>query len=209
MDIDLVYTWANSEDENLMALRGKYLEKEGLEYSAGKVRYQDNGELRHSLRSALKNLPFVRKIYVVHDGKVPNWIRQGSETISFIHHDVVLPDKIIPCFQSDLIEAYLHKIPSLSECYIYANDDVFFCRRHSVEDFFDEQSRPKVGAAYRCFVDGRSFDSGGYKKAEINALRAMRKHLRKFPPLFWPSSAMGLVKRFVWGGVSCGEAPSS
>ena len=37
-------------------------------------RFQDNSELRFSLRSILQHAPWVRNIYIVTNGQIPNWL---------------------------------------------------------------------------------------------------------------------------------------
>ncbi|WP_367891009.1 hypothetical protein [uncultured Dialister sp.] len=48
---------------------------------------------------------------------------------------------LIPCFNSSVIEAYIWRIPSLSEHFLYGNDDMFFYKPLS-PDFFFTQGKP-------------------------------------------------------------------
>jgi len=37
-------------------------------------RYRDSDELRYSIRSLVKNAPWIRRIYIVTDNQIPNWL---------------------------------------------------------------------------------------------------------------------------------------
>jgi len=53
-----------------------------------------------------------------------------------IAHDLIFTKKSdLPTFNSNAIEAHLHRIPDLSRRFLYFNDDVFLGRPVSMEDF--------------------------------------------------------------------------
>lgn len=152
MDVDHVYTWVNPDDWELNALRASYACKEvngHVDYVAGPSRTRDNGELRSSLRLAGIFLPFVRNTYIFGGGEPPSWLSEFGPRVIYVPQNEVIPASIWPTFQSSAIEAYIHQIPDLSEHYIYSNDDFFFARPQTPDDFFDKQGRPRVGLAQR------------------------------------------------------------
>ena len=51
----------------------------------------------------------------------------------------------LPSFGSPAIESNLHKIPGLSDKFIYMNDDVMFGREVWPDDFYTYSSGQKVG----------------------------------------------------------------
>lgn len=59
----------------------------------------------------------------------------GVEVCLMFHRDFI-PERYLPCFASPCIEMFLHRIPGLSECFIYANDDMFPLSPMEPEDFF-------------------------------------------------------------------------
>src|SRR5687767_11282926 len=67
--IDVVYTWVDGSDPEWAAEHARFRAQAGLPPSAR--RYRANDELRYSLRSLEKNLPFVRRIFVVTSGQIP------------------------------------------------------------------------------------------------------------------------------------------
>jgi hypothetical protein len=183
-DIDLVYTWVNSQDATLNAVRDHYASSEVVEdrnYRCGKARFSDHNELAYSLQSVSRYAPFIRKIYIVHAGTVPTWLRSlkwldsGSEIV-LIRQEELLPEGLAPTFQSDVIECYLYRIPGLSEHYLYSNDDFFFSRSHVPADFFTEDGRCLVGVCDRFAALGRV--DGAYADSERNSVRALQRRLR-------------------------------
>ena len=99
-------------------------------------RYRDSGELRYSLRSLIKNAPWIRRIYLVTDNQVPSWLNLESDLIRIVTHTDIFPNHShLPVFSSPAIEAHLHRIPGLSKKFIYFNDDVFLGAPTLPEDF--------------------------------------------------------------------------
>ena len=52
-------------------------------------RYRDSDELRYSIRSIVKNAPWLRRIYLVTDNQIPNWLNldENIDRISIITHE--------------------------------------------------------------------------------------------------------------------------
>uniref|UniRef100_A0A7S3VHJ2 Stealth protein CR2 conserved region 2 domain-containing protein n=1 Tax=Dunaliella tertiolecta TaxID=3047 RepID=A0A7S3VHJ2_DUNTE len=53
--------------------------------------------------------------------------QQLQQKISFVDHTDFIPAEYLPTFSAPAIEANLHRIPGLSENFIYQNDDFFAC----------------------------------------------------------------------------------
>jgi hypothetical protein len=128
--IDIVYTWVY-EDENLKTDIQKYDPT-----ALFKGSFKNNDELKFSLRSLEKYAPWYNKIYVVvRDGQKPTWLRENGR-LQFIEHSSIIPSQYLPTFNSLVIESFLHKIPNLSEKYIYFNDDLFLWNKVTPSIFF-------------------------------------------------------------------------
>jgi len=125
--IDLVYLWYG-----------------GKEPPAGvdKCRACDNGELYWSLKSVDRFAPWFSKIFVlVNDGTaIPEWLGQHPKVRVFSHSEVI-PHEILPLENPVSIEFWLHRLPGLSEHFVYANDDMFLGRDVVPGDFFDGPGR--------------------------------------------------------------------
>ena len=99
---------------------------------AGKSR----DELRYSLRSLHLFAPWVRRIHLVTAGQVPPWLDTSDPRIQLVDHRDILPADALPTFNSHAIETGLHRVPDLSEHFVYFNDDVFLGRPVRPEAFF-------------------------------------------------------------------------
>jgi len=95
--------------------------------SSSSNRYRDSNELKYSIRSLVKNAPWINHIYIVTDDQVPSWLKliSNGRKISIVPHAAIFPNKThLPVFSSPAIEAHLHNIPNLSPLFLYLNDDV-------------------------------------------------------------------------------------
>jgi hypothetical protein len=99
-------------------------------------RYRDSEELRYSLRSLVKNAPWIRHIYLVTDNQIPYWLNIDTDRLSVVTHEEIFANKShLPVFSSPAIEANLHRIPGLSKKFIYFNDDVMLGTTVVPDDF--------------------------------------------------------------------------
>ena len=144
--IDVVYTWVDSRDPAWQAARQQYGTAESGPVSADNdERYIDRDELKHSLRSLWMFAPFVRNIYIVTAGQRPAWLSTMDPRVRVVsHHDVFGAADVLPTFNSHAIESCLHRIPGLSENFLYFNDDVFLGRETTAADFFTSAGLAKV-----------------------------------------------------------------
>lgn len=139
-EIDVVFTWVDGADAKWRAKFNKY----APEYSAKSAlfaddpaRFTNHNELFFSVNSVLKFMPWVRHIFIVTDAQIPDWLDAGySQKITVVDHKAIIDEAYLPTFNSHVIEAFLHRIPDLSENFIYFNDDVFVARQLQREHFF-------------------------------------------------------------------------
>lgn len=146
--IDVVYTWVDGNDERWQARKLKRLAELNKETvcrdSNNLNRFRSRDELKYSLRALYKYAPFVNHIYIVTCGQRPAWFKPHPK-ITFIHHKAIFQDKThLPTYNSQAIEAHLHRIPDLAERYIYLNDDFVFTAPIAIEDFYDDNGKIKV-----------------------------------------------------------------
>lgn len=108
-------------------------------------RFEDNEELRYSLRSLEKYAPWVRRIYLVTNGQIPHWLNLDHPRLTIITHQDIFPNTShLPTYSSPAIESHIHRIPGLSEHFLYLNDDVMFGSEVWPEDFFSPGDGYKV-----------------------------------------------------------------
>ncbi|XP_057712138.1 N-acetylglucosamine-1-phosphotransferase subunits alpha/beta-like [Corythoichthys intestinalis] len=108
-------------------------------------RFEDNEELRYSLRSVEKHAPWVRHIFVVTNGQIPSWLNLDNPRVSVVtHQELFLNRSHLPTFSSPAIESHIHRIQGLSQKFIYLNDDVMFGKDVWPDDFYSHSKGQKV-----------------------------------------------------------------
>jgi hypothetical protein len=145
--VDVVYTWVDSGDPAWREAHQRYSQGHEVHNPSANnaERYIDREELRYSLRALWMFAPFVRHIYLVTAGQHPAWLAKDDPRITVVSHREVFPDpSVLPTFNSHAIEACLHRIPGLSEHFLYLNDDVFLGREAAADDFFTTAGLAKV-----------------------------------------------------------------
>eukprot|EP00727_Mastigamoeba_balamuthi_P002975 m51a1_g12675 hypothetical protein (248) ;mRNA; f:895-2338 len=144
-EIDVVYTWVDSRTSRKPA-RSSATDQDGSGVSHGvkdqlvtdataESRTRDLGTLRFSLRSLQQNAPWY--------GQVPEWLNASS--VSVVPHAAIFPGDLsagLPTENSNAIEANLHRIPGLSQCFLYLNDDVLLWDSLARSFFVTGDSRP-------------------------------------------------------------------
>jgi len=146
MKIDLVYLWVDGSDPAWQKKKNAALAASARPLTAFATRpkkFMENGELKYSLRSALKFAPWINHIYIVTDAQCPAWLA-AHPRVTIVDHSVILPKAALPSFNSNAKELFLWKIPGLSEHFLYANDDMFFGADVSPDFFFDANGNPIV-----------------------------------------------------------------
>uniref|UniRef100_A0A3Q1J237 N-acetylglucosamine-1-phosphotransferase subunits alpha/beta n=1 Tax=Anabas testudineus TaxID=64144 RepID=A0A3Q1J237_ANATE len=108
-------------------------------------RFEDNEELRYSLRSVEKHAPWVRHIFIVTNGQIPSWLNLDNPRVTVVtHQDIFQNHSHLPTFSSPAIETHIHRIPGLSQKFIYLNDDVMFGKEVWPDDFYSHSKGQKV-----------------------------------------------------------------
>lgn len=138
--IDVVYTWVDGRDPAWQQRKSDALAQvpphELHALAANESRFESRDELRYSLRSLDMYADWVRHIFVVTDDQVPSWLDTEHPRITMVSHREIFGDRgRLPTFNSHAIESQLHHIDDLAENYLYLNDDVFFGRVVTPDDF--------------------------------------------------------------------------
>lgn len=123
MDIDFVVPWLDCNDPKWQKDYATYSPHTKL----GKedVRFRDHDIFRYWFRAVEKYAPWVHKVYLITNGKFPDWINQESSKLVLVKHADYIPEEYLPTFNSGVIEIFLHRIKGLSEHFVYFNDDFF------------------------------------------------------------------------------------
>lgn len=144
-EVDLVYLWVDGSDPIWRAKRNAFLGKtEEITSANCEGRYTNNDELKYNLRAIEMYAPWIRNIFIITDNQIPDWLDTSHPRISIVNQNKIMPPESLPCFNSSLIEKFFHQIPSLSNRFIYANDDMFINKPVKVEDFFTPEGFPII-----------------------------------------------------------------
>lgn len=139
MEIDLVYTWVDDKDPAWAKRKAEFDEsaKDCNKDAISICRFFNNDELKYSLRSAEKNIPWIRKIFIITDNQTPDWLDTNNDRIKIVDHKEILPNDKLPLYNAAAIENGISEIKELSEFFIYTNDDMFFWNKMEPEFFFE------------------------------------------------------------------------
>ena len=135
-DIDFVIAWVDGGDPNWLAEKKKY--DPGMDATVDDIaaRYRDWDNLHYWFRAVEKYAPWVHKIYFLTWGHLPSWMDTTNEKLVVVNHKDYIPAEYLPTFNSHTIELNMHRIPGLSEHFVYFNDDMFITRPVSPDYFF-------------------------------------------------------------------------
>lgn len=189
--VDVVYLWVDGSDpefrEQLRAASTGSAEHDPR--VNGSCRFRDNGELLYSLRSVTRFAPWVNHIYVVTNGQKPGWLDTRHSRVSIVTHKDIFPDPgCLPCFNSGALEWNLHRIPGISQKFLYFNDDYFLGRETPRDRFLLPEGRQVLyfehSALHRRMASGaalaRSYLHTGRLLDELPLFNQYRRYRRAY-----------------------------
>jgi hypothetical protein len=162
--VDVVYTWVNGDDPNYQKTLQRYTSSST---HLNPERFRDSYQLlKYSIRSTLQFMPWVNKIHIVTmRPQIPEWLNTTSKKINIVHHDELFPTtQFLPTFNCHTIESYLFRIPNIAPYFIYSNDDYFFGRPLTINDWITKDHKLKIYGTllgkwtnFKCNVTLREF----------------------------------------------------
>ena len=132
--IDFVLAWVDGSDPDWQRRKAQIVGDASAD--DGVFRYREWGLLPYWFRGVEKFAPWVRKIHFICDQEPPAWLNTDHPKLHIVRHEDYLPDAYRPAFSSHPIELNMHRIPGLSEQFVYFNDDMYLISARSPEDFF-------------------------------------------------------------------------
>lgn len=143
MKIDFVITWVDGSDPKWRAQKEavyKSINPQQIngDDSNSECRYRDMGALRYWFRGVEKFAPWVNRIFFVTCSQKPEWLNVSHPKLVFVEDKDYMPSKYMPTFNAIPIELNFHRIPSLSEYFVFFNDDMFLLRPITPELYFRE-----------------------------------------------------------------------
>ena len=142
--IDVVITWVDGDDPEWKQEKLKFEHSLAGDASPSQSdssddcdeRYRDWDMLRYLFRGIEKFMPWVRTIHFVTCGQIPVWMNVNHPQLNLVNHRDYMPADYLPSYNSNAIEVNFHRIPDLSEHFIYFNDDMLITDNLNREDFF-------------------------------------------------------------------------
>lgn len=141
-DLDVVFTWVDDSFPGYLEMLNVHADDRR---DLNPNRTRDNLELlRFAMRSVARYLPDVRRIYLFTcRPQVPAWLDVDHSKIRLVHHDEVIAPEYLPTFSSFAIVSHLHRLPDLSDRFLYLEDD-FLLNGDGLLDVLQVQGRPVV-----------------------------------------------------------------
>ena len=140
--IDFIIPWVDGNDPVWLATKNKYEGKDSNSSLAvdanSDCRYRDNGLLRYWFRGVEAFAPWVNKVFFITNGQKPSWLNLNHPQLRWVKHSDFIPQQYLPTFNANTIEMNFHRIDSLSERFVYFNDDMFLLRPVKPEIFFKD-----------------------------------------------------------------------
>ncbi len=123
--IDFVVTWLDSVDPEWQKVYKKYKEEYTQMTDTSAARFRDWNLFHYWFRAVEKYAPWVNKVFLVTNGKFPDWINKSCSKLVLVKHSDYIPSEFLPTFNSHTIEFFMHRIKGLSEHFVYFNDDCY------------------------------------------------------------------------------------
>ena len=136
MKIDYIVPYVDNTDVNWQKLYQQY--SNSFKYDANEFerRFQQNILFKYVFRGIEKYMPWINNVFLIVQSKtqIPAWI--NTKFVKIVYHKDFIPTEYLPTFNSNVIECFLHNIDSLSEFFIYGNDDQYILNKCDEDDFF-------------------------------------------------------------------------
>lgn len=120
--IDFVVPWVDSTDPEWIESYNFYRPEKPIKDHS---RFRDWNIFRYWFRAVERYAPWVNKVFLITNGKFPEWINPDCEKLVLVKHSDYIPAKYLPTFNSETIELNIGRIKELSEHFVYFNDDIF------------------------------------------------------------------------------------
>lgn len=122
--IDIVIPYVDSSDPEWQT---RYCQAAGNNNAQDNCRFRNWKNLQYLFRGIEKNMPWIHRVFLVvqSESQIPGWLNRQNDKLQIVYHDEYIPDELLPTFNVNTIELFMHRIPSISPHFIIFNDDVF------------------------------------------------------------------------------------
>lgn len=135
-NIDYVVPYSNNSNDKIKELMKNY-NYIGMDDSDNELSKRYNSEekiFQLQVRSIAKNMPWINTFHLIVENEyhIPTWL--NTEMVHIVYQKDFMLD--YPSYNSTSIECFLHKIPNLSEYFIYGNSDYIITKPLNENNFF-------------------------------------------------------------------------
>lgn len=155
--IDFVVTWVDDNDNEWNRKKEEYSARQvsATNGMSSKKAYRDWETFNYWFRGVEKFAPWVNRVYLVTDNQMPEWLNTKNTKLALVNHTDFISKEALPIFNSNAIEANIHRIPGLSEHFVVFNDDMFITSPVKPTDFFDTNGIPKGRTSIKPIIPDR------------------------------------------------------
>lgn len=170
--IDVVLPWLNPTDK---------WKKDYAEFCADEdpCRIRDLNTIRPTINGIIKNMPFVRYIWlIVYDEEQLTGYEDflSLPKIKIVYHKDIIPEEFLPNFNSLLPAMFCYKIKDLAENFIFMNDDMIVTKTLSSDMYFSDKK--PIHQKTKCRIFGAAERNPKVMWAHvINSTHAMLKKI--------------------------------
>ena len=188
--IDFVIIWVDGNDKQWQAEKAKY-DGKTVTNANSEVRFRDWDNLQYWFRGVEKFAPWVNKVYLVTDNQKPDWLNIDSDKLVLIDHKEIINNDFLPVFSANPIESNIHRIPGLSEHFVFFNDDMYLTAPVSPDDFFSDEGLPKYNTALAPITTER-YGTGHFQMNDMGIITShfTRKEILKNGQFFSPKQGI-------------------
>lgn len=175
--IDFVVTWVDGSDPSWLKKKAQYdesLDPMIVDMNSDKA-YREWGTFKYWFRGVEKFAPWVHKVYLVTDNQKPDWLNLENEKLVIVDHRDIIDTDYLPVFSANPIESNIHKIPGLSEYFVFFNDDMYLTAPINEEDFFSDKGLPKYNTALSPIIAQRN----GTAHFQVNDMEIVNSHFTR------------------------------
>ena len=197
--IDAVITWVDGSDvKHQDKMRPYFTGSNVWSNKQFRTRFDQVDEIEIAVKSIIKFAPYIKNIFIVTDSQTPSFLEtynkqklDSQPIVTVVDHEVIFSkfNSLLPVFNCRPIETLAYTIPSLSEHFIYFNDDFSLLKKTEPSDFFidgfpvlrgewkplDEDIFYKnaINSVLRLFGKETRDKKYGYKRGQQNAARVL------------------------------------
>jgi hypothetical protein len=177
MDIDFVLTWVDGNDPKWLTKKAQY---RGTQAQNLASHYRDWDILRYWFRGVECYVPWINKVFMITDNQCPAWLNTMHPKLQLVDHADYIPQEHLPTFNSNCIEAHMHRIEELSEQFVSFNDDMFVTQPVTPEYYF-RNGMPCLGTFEHVF-EGRAYspiDGWGISVTDFMNTQVLNAHFNR------------------------------